>query len=110
MTDSQQIINLLDAYVQSFYAESEPSVTVLRKQLEEIAPKHIDLFIQILQNPTANPDHRFGAAHVLGWTGDSRAFAPLVAALSDSDARPQTAAVTGLSELGDPRAIEPLTK
>lgn len=62
-----------------------------------------------LQLRDGDPRTRRAAARRLGETGDRRAAAPLIAALSDPDWSVAVVAVRSLSQLRDVRAVEPLT-
>ena len=62
-----------------------------------------------LQLREGNRRTRRAAARRLGETGDRRAVAPLIAALSDPDWSVAIVAARSLSRLPDVRAVEPLT-
>ena len=66
----------------------------------------MDAMIERLRAPAWETRH--AAALLLGGTGDARAIAPLIAALSDPDADVRRAAAEALGTLADPGAVTPL--
>ena len=55
-----------------------------------------------------DPEARWTAARVLGFSGDARAVPPLIAATQDASSRVRREAVVALGRSGDTRAIPPL--
>ena len=97
-------------------ALTDPGVRdVAAASLLMMAPRVMDVLVMTLRNANpwvpgagADPAVRVQVADILGYSGDERAFEPLVGALEDVD-EVATAAVRALGHLGDARALGPLS-
>jgi HEAT repeat protein len=67
---------------------------------------HVQELVDYLSAP--EPFVRYRAAYALFIIADSRAVAPLIAALDDSDLRVRMYAASALGKIGDTRALAPL--
>jgi HEAT repeat protein len=79
------------------------------QSLTTLGKKGVDQLIELLPDQTS-PFIRIGIAEVLGNIGDERALVPLMRLLVDEDDRVITSAVTSLSQLNNPDAIDPLAQ
>jgi HEAT repeat protein len=77
--------------------------------LTNLSKKGVDQLIELLPQQTS-PYTRAGIAEVLGNIGDQRALVSLMRLLVDEDERVITSAVTSLSQLNNPDAIDPLAQ
>ena len=77
--------------------------------LTKLGPKGVDDLAEQLSQQSS-PFIRAGIAEVLGNIKDERALVPLMKLLVDKDKRVITSAVTALSQLNNPDAIDPMTQ
>lgn len=98
-----------DVLVQGAFLSAAIVAEVASRALGKIGSPAVEPLIAVLEDKTASDLVRGRAAEALGATKDSRAVAPLLAALKDPDAFVRSRAAGALGGTRDARAVVPLS-